>query len=57
MERRAGMSLTAEDGVERLRTRVSDRAGDHYEEMVLNPDGSVFHHSSEPLSKHEGGGR
>jgi hypothetical protein len=51
VERRMGMSRS-EDGIERLRQRIYDRLGDHYEETVLNLDGTVHHHTSEPLSKH-----
>lgn len=52
MERRGGLSLTREDGIERLRRRVYDRLHDHYEETVYNPDGSVYYHTWEPLSRH-----
>jgi hypothetical protein len=51
VERRMGMSRS-EDGIERLRQRTYDRLGDHYEETVLDPDGTVRHHTSEQLTKH-----
>ena len=51
-ERRVGMSLTADDGVERSRRRDYDRKGNWYEETVLNPDGSVLHHEAHPLRDH-----
>jgi hypothetical protein len=38
-ERRVGMSLTREDGIERLRRREYDRKGDWYEETIIDPDG------------------
>jgi hypothetical protein len=52
MERRAGMSLTRDDQIERMRRMTFDHADDHYEETVENPDGSLLHHTSEPLSEH-----
>lgn len=55
-ERRIGMSLTAADGVERSRRRVYDRKGDWYEETILNPDGTIYHHEAHPLSEHRGHG-
>jgi len=33
------MSLTREDGIERLRRREYDRKGDWYEETIIDPDG------------------
>jgi hypothetical protein len=51
-ERRVGMSLTADDGIERSRRRDYDRMGNRYEETILNPDGSVYHHTAERLSDH-----
>lgn len=51
-ERRVGMSMTVKDGVERSRRREYDRKGDWYEETILNPDGSVYEHTAEPLSDH-----
>jgi len=51
-ERRVGMSLTADDGIERFRRREYDRKGDWYEETILNPDGSVYHHEAQPLKDH-----
>lgn len=51
-ERRVGMSLTADDGIERSRRRGYDRKGDWYEETILNPDGSVRHHEAHPLRDH-----
>jgi hypothetical protein len=51
-ERRVGMSLTADDGIERSRRREYDRMGDRYEETILNPDGSVYDHTAERLSDH-----
>ena len=55
-ERRVGMSLTRSDGIERSRRRQYDRKGDWYEETILNPDGSVYHHTAERLSDHKGHG-
>ena len=55
-ERRVGMSLTVDDGIERSRRRDFDRKGDWYEETILNPDGSVHHHKAHPLSDHRGHG-
>jgi predicted nucleic acid-binding Zn ribbon protein len=51
-ERRVGMSLTADDGIERSRRRDYDRMGDWYEETILNPDGSIRHHEAHPLHDH-----
>ena len=51
-ERRVGMSLTADDGIERSRRREYDRKGHRYEETILNPDGSVYDHTAERLSDH-----
>jgi hypothetical protein len=51
-ERRVGVSLTADDGIERSRRREYDRKGDWYEETILNPDGSEHHHTAERLSDH-----
>jgi hypothetical protein len=51
-ERRVRMSLTAEDSIERSRRREYNRKGDWYEETILNPDDSVYHHTAEPLSDH-----
>jgi len=56
IERRVGMSRTADDGAERYRRRMYDRVGDRYEETILNPDGSVYRATSEPLSGHTGRG-
>ena len=55
-ERWVGMSLTAEDGIERPRRVSIDRKGDWYEETVLNPDGSIRHCVAEPLHEHQGHG-
>ena len=55
-ERRVSMSLTADDGIERSRRREYDRKGGWYEETILNPDGSVYHQTAEPLSDHMGHG-
>ena len=55
-ERRIGMSLTVDDGVERSRRREYDRMGNWYEETILNPDGSVHHHEAHPLKDHQGHG-
>jgi hypothetical protein len=55
-ERRVGMSLTVEDGIERFRRREIDRQGDWYEETVFNPDGSEYHHEAHPLREHKGHG-
>jgi hypothetical protein len=55
-ERRVGIPLTVEDGVERSRRRYYDRKGDWYEETILNPDGSVRHHQVQPLRQHQGHG-
>jgi hypothetical protein len=55
-ERRVGMSLTRDDGIERVRQREYDHKGDMYRETILNPDGTVRHHDVGPLSKHTGHG-
>ena len=55
-ERRVGMSLTSDDGIERSRRRDYDRKGNWYEETILNPDGSVDNHTAEPLCDHIGHG-
>jgi hypothetical protein len=55
-ERRLGMSLTRDDGIERSRLREYDRLGNRYHERILNPDGSVYFETSEPLSDHRGHG-
>jgi hypothetical protein len=47
------MNLTASDGIERSRRLDIDRKGDGYEETILNPDGSMYHHCKEPLSEHQ----
>lgn len=51
-ERRVGMSLTADDGIERSRRREYDRKGGWYEDTIRNPDGSVYKHTAEWLSDH-----
>ena len=51
-ERRVGMSLTVDDGIERSRRREYDRKGNWYKETILNPDGSVRHHEAHPLRNH-----
>ncbi len=43
-------------GVWRSVRRVLNREGNWYEEEVLNPDGSVHHYASHPLSEHKGHG-
>jgi hypothetical protein len=51
-ESRVGMSPTRDDGVERSRRRTYDRLNHKYEETILNPDGSIHHHTSEDLREH-----
>ena len=55
-ERSVGMDLTASDDIERSRRLDIDRKSDCYEETILNPDGSIYHHCEEPLSEHWGHG-
>jgi hypothetical protein len=55
-ERRVGMSRTTDDGIERSRQRDYDRKGNWYEETILNPDGSLYDHTAEPLTDHIGHG-
>ena len=55
-ERRVGVSLTADDHIERSRRRDYDRKGNWYEETILNPDGSVYSHKAESLTDHVGHG-
>jgi hypothetical protein len=50
------MSLTVSDGIERSRRREYDRKRDWYEETILNPDGSTYHHDAHPLTEHRGHG-
>ena len=50
-ERKAGPSPRA-DGTERYRVKEIDRDRDCYEETVTDPDGTVHHHQSQPLSEH-----
>ena len=53
-----GMSLTVDDGVERSRRRgtTGPNKGNWYEETVLNPDGSVYHHQTHQVRDHIGHG-
>jgi len=51
-ERQVFVEVTRDDGVARPRRMDFDHMDDLYEETVLNPDGSIYHHNAEPLGEH-----